>query len=85
MDLRERAVARIAAGESVALALSVAPSSVVKWTQRARGVVGRLFVYAIKRTPRQSPWRRGLRADMKKALGKPQGVVVVFRANRVLQ
>lgn len=39
MDLRERAVARIAAGESVrkvALALSVAPSSVVKWTQRLR-------------------------------------------------
>ena len=39
MDLRERAVARIAAGESVrkvARALSVAPSSVVKWTQRLR-------------------------------------------------
>lgn len=39
MDLRKRAVARIAAGESVrtvALALSVAPSSVVKWTQRLR-------------------------------------------------
>ena len=38
MDLRERAVARIAAGESVrkvARALSVAPSSVVKWTQSA--------------------------------------------------
>ena len=39
MDLRERAVARIAVGESVrkvARALSVAPSSVVKWTQRLR-------------------------------------------------
>jgi putative transposase len=39
MDLRERAVARIAAAESVrkvALALSIAPSSVVKWTQRLR-------------------------------------------------
>src|SRR6202048_2358670 len=39
MDLRERAVARIAAGESVrkvARALSGAPSSVVKWTQRLR-------------------------------------------------
>src|ERR1700720_4927193 len=33
MDLRERAVARIAAGER---ALSVTPSSVVKWTQRLR-------------------------------------------------
>lgn len=39
MDLRERAVARLAAGESVrtvAAALSVAPSSVVKWSQRLR-------------------------------------------------
>src|SRR5580704_13927773 len=39
MDLRERAVARIAAGESVrevARALSIAPTSVVKWTQRLR-------------------------------------------------
>jgi putative transposase len=39
MDLQERALARIAAGEStraVAAALSVAPSSVVKWSQRQR-------------------------------------------------
>jgi len=39
MDLRQRAVARVAAGESVrsiAAALSVAPSSVVKWSQRQR-------------------------------------------------
>lgn len=39
MDLRERAVARLAAGESVrsiGLGLSVAPSSVVKWSQRYR-------------------------------------------------
>ena len=39
LDLRERAMARLAAGESVrtvAAALSVAPSSVVKWSQRQR-------------------------------------------------
>jgi putative transposase len=39
MDLRERAMARLDAGESVrvvAAALSVAPSSVVKWSQRRR-------------------------------------------------
>ena len=39
MDLRERAIARLDAGESVravAEALSVAPSSVVKWSQRRR-------------------------------------------------
>ncbi len=39
MDLRERAMARLAAGESVrqvASALDVAPSSVVKWSQRLR-------------------------------------------------
>jgi putative transposase len=39
MDLRERAMARLAAGESVrvvAAALRVAPSSVVKWSQRLR-------------------------------------------------
>jgi len=39
MDLRERAMARLAAGESVravASALSIAPSSVVKWSQRLR-------------------------------------------------
>ncbi len=38
-DLRARAMARLAAGESVrtvAAALSVAPSSVVKWSQRLR-------------------------------------------------
>jgi putative transposase len=37
MDLRERAVARVQAGESVrvvAQALSLSPSSVVKWSQR---------------------------------------------------
>ena len=39
MDLRERAMARLAKGESgrqVTLALDVAPSSVVKWSQRLR-------------------------------------------------
>lgn len=39
MDLRERAVARVEAGESVrmvAKALSLSPSSVVKWSQRFR-------------------------------------------------
>ena len=39
MDLRERAVARVQAGESVrviARALSIGPSSVVKWAQRFR-------------------------------------------------
>ena len=39
MDLRERAMARLAQGESVrqvAAALDVAPSSVVKWSQRLR-------------------------------------------------
>lgn len=44
MDLRERAIARVQAGESVrsvAAALSISPSSVVKWSQRfrARGSV----------------------------------------------
>ncbi|SDE92158.1 putative transposase [Paracoccus isoporae] len=39
MDLRERAMARLADGETirqVAAALSVAPSSVVKWSPRLR-------------------------------------------------
>jgi len=39
IDLRERAMARLLAGESVrqvASALDVAPSSVVKWSQRLR-------------------------------------------------
>jgi putative transposase len=39
MDLRERAIARVQAGESVrsvAAALSISPSSVVKWSQRFR-------------------------------------------------
>jgi len=39
MDLRERAIVRVRAGESVrfvAEALSVSPSSVVKWSQRFR-------------------------------------------------
>lgn len=39
MDLRERAMARLSAGESVrqvAVALEVAPSSVVKWSHRLR-------------------------------------------------
>ena len=39
MDLRERAMARLSAGDSVravASALDVAPSSVVKWSQRMR-------------------------------------------------
>jgi putative transposase len=39
MDLRVRAMSRLAAGESVravAASLSVAPSSVVKWSQRLR-------------------------------------------------
>ncbi len=40
-DLRERAVARVQAGEpvrSVALVLGVSPSSVVKWSQRFRSL-----------------------------------------------
>ncbi len=39
MDLRERALARVQAGESVrsvAEVLSISPSSVVKWSQRLR-------------------------------------------------
>lgn len=39
MDIRERAVARLDAGETVravADALSIAPSSVVKWSERRR-------------------------------------------------
>jgi putative transposase len=39
MDLRDRAMARVAAGESVravASALSVSPASVVRWSQRLR-------------------------------------------------
>ena len=39
MDLRERAMARLAAGESarsIAAVLSISPSSVVKWSQRLR-------------------------------------------------
>jgi|SRR3974377_84728 len=39
LDLRERALARVQAGESVrviARALSISPSSVVKWSQRFR-------------------------------------------------
>jgi transposase len=39
MDLRKRAMARVEAGESVrtvAEALSISPSSVVKWSQRLR-------------------------------------------------
>ena len=39
MDFRERAIARVRAGESVrsvAAALSISPSSVVKWLQRFR-------------------------------------------------
>ena len=39
MDLRDRAMARLDAGETVraaAAALSIAPSSVVKWSQRLR-------------------------------------------------
>ena len=39
MDLRERAIARVEAGESarsVAATLSLSPSSVIKWAQRVR-------------------------------------------------
>lgn len=39
MDLRERAMVRLSNGETVrqvAVALSVAPSSVAKWSQRLR-------------------------------------------------
>ena len=39
MDIRERAMARLEAGETVravAEALSIAPSSVVKWSERKR-------------------------------------------------
>ena len=41
MDIRERAMARLDAGETVrriAEALSVAPSSVVKWSERRREI-----------------------------------------------
>jgi len=41
MDLRERAVARVQAGESVrfvAQVLNISPSSVVKWSQRFKGL-----------------------------------------------
>lgn len=41
MDIRDRAMARLDAGETVretAEALSVAPSSVVKWSQRRRAM-----------------------------------------------
>ena len=44
MDLRERAMARLERGESVrrvAAALDVAPSSVVKWSQRLRATGSR--------------------------------------------
>jgi putative transposase len=53
MDLRTRAMARLAAGESVravAVALSISPSSVVKWSQRLRttgsAAPGRIGGYA---------------------------------------
>jgi transposase len=42
MDLRDRAVARVLAGESVrsvALALSISAATVVRWSQRYRTVV----------------------------------------------
>lgn len=41
MDLRDRAVARVLAGESVrsvALALSIGPATVVRWSQRYRAL-----------------------------------------------
>ncbi len=44
MDLRERAMVRLASGESVrsvAAALSVSPSSVVKWSKRLRETAAR--------------------------------------------
>ena len=40
MDLRERAVARVMAGESVrsvAAVLSISPATVVRWSGRQRG------------------------------------------------
>ncbi len=83
MDLRERALARVAAGESVravALALSVAPSSVVKWSQRQRAtgsaapgkmgghvppkIAGEHRVWLVARTAADAFTLRGLVAEL---------------------
>jgi putative transposase len=83
MDLRERAVARLAAGESsraVAAALSVAPSSVVKWSQRMRAtgsvapgktgghvppkISGSHRIWLVQRTGAEAFTLRGLVAEL---------------------
>ncbi len=80
MDIRERAMARLDAGETVrdvAEALSVAPSSVVKWSQRKRatgsaapGKVGGHRPHKIKGD--QAAW---LRARMASGPFTPRGLV----------
>lgn len=93
MDLRERAMARLAAGESiraVAAALSISPSSVVKWSQRLRttgsAAPGRMGGYApskivrahrdwlIERTRTAAFTLRGLVAELAE-----RGLVVDYR------
>ena len=83
MDLRDRAMARLAAGESVraiATALSISPSSVVKWSLRLRrtgsAAPGRIGGYVapkiagehrdwlIERTCAQAFTLRGLVAEL---------------------
>lgn len=83
MDLRERALLRVAAGESVrmvARALSVAPSSVVKWSQRERAtgsvapgkmgghvppkIAGEHRVWLVERTASDAFTLRGLVAEL---------------------
>jgi transposase len=62
MDIRERAMARLDAGESVrsiAEALSVAPSSVVKWSERRRA------------TGSAAPGKIGGHVPRKVAIGAP--------------
>jgi putative transposase len=83
MDLRNRAMARLAAGESVratAAALSISPSSVVKWSQRLRTtgsaapgrvggnspskIVGEHRAWLVERTRAEAFTLRGLVAEL---------------------
>ncbi len=67
MDIRDRAMARLDAGETVrgiAEALSVAPSSVVKWSQRRRvtgsAAPGRIGGHVPRKIRgEQADWLRG--------------------------
>ena len=71
MDIRDRAMARLDAGETVrtvAEALSVAPSSVVKWSQRRRttgsAAPGRIGGHAPRKIRgAQADWLRAWVAD----------------------